>query len=84
MARKTNQARTEAQSAALSTPSFASRRSAPSKASVAISSDTVKPIPAMAPPPAVAAQPTGGRSRPRLSLVTSDETPITPTGLPST
>ena len=51
-------------SAALSTPSFASRSSSPSKASAAISSETVKPMPAIVPPPIVAAQPTGGRSRP--------------------
>ena len=40
-------------------------------------------MPAIAPPPATAAQPTGGRSRPRLSLVTSQATPAIPTGLPS-
>ena len=44
----------------------------------------MKPIPAIAPPPIVAAQPTGGRRRPRLSFVTSQETPAIPTGLPST
>ncbi len=54
-------------------PSFASSSCAPSKASVAISSETVKPIPAIVPPPATAAQPTGGRSRPRLSRVTSHD-----------
>ena len=32
----------------------------PSKASVATSSETVKPMPAIVPPPATAAQPTGG------------------------
>ncbi len=70
--------------AALRTPSFASRSSTPLKASAAIRIETVKPIPAIAPPPIVAAQPTGGRSRPRLSFVTSQETPAIPTGLPST
>ena len=43
----------------------------PWKASVAIRSETVKPMPAIAPPPSTDAQPTGGRIRPRLSLVTS-------------
>ena len=65
-------------------PSFASSRSAPSKATVATSSETVKPIPAIVPPPATAAQPTGGRRRPRLSRVTSHDTPTMPIGLPST
>ena len=32
-----------------------------------MSSDTVKPMPAIVPAPATAAQPTGGRIRPRLS-----------------
>jgi hypothetical protein len=44
----------------------------------------VKPIPAIAPPPTSAAQPTGGRTRPRLSFVTSQVPPTTPTGFPST
>ena len=34
---------------------------------MAISSETVKPIPAIAPPPSTAPQPTGGRIRPRLN-----------------
>ena len=50
----------------------------------AISSETVKPMPAIVPAPATAAQPTGGRSRPRLSRVTSQDVPMIPTGLPST
>ena len=54
-------------------PSFASSSCSPWNASVAISSETVKPIPAIVPPPATAAQPTGGRSRPRLSGVTSQD-----------
>ncbi len=84
VARKTSQVSSEAPSAAVSTPSFASRSSSPSKASEAISSETVKPIPATAPPPAVATQPTGGLTRPRLSLLASQAMPVTPTGLPST
>jgi hypothetical protein len=50
---------------------------------LAISSATVKPIPATAPPPATAAQPTGGRSRPRLSFTTSQEPPMMPIGFPA-
>ncbi len=49
-----------------------------------MSSETVKPIPAIVPPPATAAQPTGGRSRPPLSRVTSQDAPTIPTGLPTT
>jgi hypothetical protein len=45
---------------------------------------TSQPMPAMAPPPATAAQSTGGRSRPRLNRVTSHEKPAIPIGLPAT
>ena len=76
--------RTEEQTAALRTPSFASSSGSPWKARAAIRSDTVKPMPAMGPPPATAAQPTGGRSRPRLSFVTSQEAETMPIGLPTT
>ena len=48
----------------------------------AISSETVKPIPAIVPPPASAAQPTGGRRRPRLSLVTEQRAADDPGRLP--
>ena len=41
----------------------------------------MKPMPAIAPPPASAAQPTGRRSRPRLSRVASHEAPTIPDGL---
>ena len=44
----------------------------------------MNPIPAIVPPPATAAQPTGGRSRPRLTRVTIQALPTTPTGLPTT
>ena len=54
-----------------STPSLASASSWPWKARVAISSETVNPMPAIAPPPSTDAQPTGGRIRPLLSRVTS-------------
>ena len=46
--------------------------------------ETVKPIPAMVPVPATAAQPTGGLSRPRLSLVSSQVAPAMPIGFPAT
>ena len=84
VARKTSQVSDEATAAAVRTPSFASSSVAPWKARVAMSSDTVKPMPAMTPPPATAAQPTGGRRRPRVSFVTSSAAPVTPTGFPST
>ncbi len=84
VARKTSQASNDAPRAALSTPIFASSRSAPVNASVAISSDTVKPMPAMAPAPATEAQPTGGRTRPPLRRVTSHAAPRMPAGLPAT
>jgi hypothetical protein len=48
------------------------------------SSETVKPIPAIVPTPAIVAHPTGGCSLPRLSLVASHEEPRTPTGFPTT
>ncbi len=67
----------------MSRPSFASSSRSPLSAMVAISRATVKPIPAIAPPPATAAQPTGGRSRPRLARVSSQEVPVIPIGLPS-
>ena len=84
VARNTSQVRSDAQSAAESTPSFASSRRTPLNACVAISSEIVKPMPATVPAPATAAQPTGGRSRPRLSRVTSQEVPVIPIGLPAT
>ncbi len=48
------------------------------------SSATVKPTPAIVPPPATAAQPTGGRSLPPVSRVSSHDAPRIPTGLPTT
>ena len=44
------------------TPSLASCRPVPVNARVAIRMDTAKPIPAIVPTPATAAQPTGGRA----------------------
>ena len=64
-------------------PSFASSSSVPPNASVAISNETVKPMPAIVPPPATAAQPTGGRSRPPLTRVTSHVPLTMPTGFPT-
>ena len=46
--------------------------------------ETVKPTPPIVPLPITAAQPTVGRSRPRLSLVSSQAEPTIATGLPST
>jgi hypothetical protein len=54
------------------------------KASVEIRSETVKPIPAIVPPPRTAAQPTGGLMRPRLIRVTSHVVPVIPIGFPIT
>jgi hypothetical protein len=84
VARETNQVSTEETSAALRMPSLACSSCSPLKARVAISSDTVNPIPAMVPAPATAAQPTGGRSFPLLSTETSHEPPTIPIGLPTT
>ena len=70
--------------AATSTPAFASASTSPRNARVAISSDTVNPVPAMVPLPTSAAHPRGERIRPALSRVTS-QVPVTiPTGLPTT
>ncbi len=74
----------DAQRAALRMPSFASSSCGPSNARVATSSDTVKPIPAIVPPPATATQPTGGRSRSWLTRATSHDAPRMPSGLPAT
>ncbi len=82
--RNTIQVRADAASAAERIPTFASWSCVPPKASEAISSDTVKPTPPIAPAPATAAQPTGGRSRPRLIRVMSHAAPVVPTGLPTT
>ncbi len=51
---------------------------------MAISRATVKPIPEMVPLPITAAQPTGGRTRPRVSRVTAHDVSTTATGLPTT
>ena len=84
VARKTIQVRIDDAMAALRVPIFASSRSAPSNARVEISSETVKPMPAIVPAPATAAQPTGGRMRPWVTRVTSQVAPTIPTGFPRT
>ena len=66
------------------TPSLASCSSGSWKARLAISSETVNPMPAIAPVPASAAQPTGIRSRPGASRLASQAVPTMPIGLPST
>ena len=82
--RKSAQVTTAAPNAAVKMPSLASARSGPVNASAAISRLTVKPMPAIVPPPVTAAQPTGGRSRPPVSRVTSHDPATMPTGLPTT
>src|ERR1700722_2596592 len=84
VARNTVQVIADEQNAADRMPSFASASRGPWKESEAISRATVKPIPAIVPAPTTPAQPTGGRIRPRLSLVTSQAAPVVPTGLPTT
>ena len=82
IARKTAQLMSVARIAAPSTPSFASSSARPSKAIVEISSETVNPMPATAPPPASTGQLTGGRSPP--SREPSHDPATMPIGLPST
>ena len=82
--RYTTQVRTLATTAADSAPSLASSSRASWNARVAISSATVKPMPEMVPLPITAAHPIGGRTRPRLSRVTTHEVATTATGLPTT
>ena len=84
VALNTSQVTADEHSAADRMPSLASASRVPWKASAAMSSDTVKPIPAMVPAPSTAAQPTGGWIRPRVSLLTSQAAPVVPTGLPTT
>jgi hypothetical protein len=84
VSRKTAQPSADAHSAADRMPTFASASWVPRKASEAISSDTMKPMPATAPAPVTAAQPTGGRIRPRLTRVSSQAAPTVPAGFPTT
>ena len=84
VARKISHVPSEAASADARMPTFASSSVAPSKASVAISSARVKPMPATVPAPATAAQPTGGLKRPRVARARAHETPKIPSGLPTT
>ena len=80
---KVPQVRAAAATTAERMPSLASASVGPVSASEAISRDTVKPIPATVPAPATAPQPTEGRIRPLLSLVTSHAHPAVPSGLPT-
>ena len=84
MARRTPQLASGAATSVVSTPSLASARSWPWNARVEISSETVNPMPATAPPPITDAHPTGGVIRPRLIRVRNAEAPAMPIGLPST
>ena len=62
--RNTIQARSDDNTAAPSTPSFASSSCCPSKARLEIRSETVNPMPATAPPPAISGQLSARRSPP--------------------
>ncbi len=84
VARNTSQDKTEAVTAADKMPTFASASCTPRKAREAISSETMNPIPAMAPAPVTAAQPTGGLIRPRLARARSQAAPTVPIGFPAT
>ena len=84
VSRKTSQVSADAPAAADRMPTLASASSVPRKASEAISRDTMKPMPAMVPTPVTAAQPIGGRIRPRLTFVSSHAAPTVPAGFPST
>ena len=70
--------------AVASTPIFASSSSGPSKASVATSSETVKPMPADAAPPASAGHVIVSRAPPSAGRVASQAAPMMPSGLPMT
>ena len=64
-------------------PSLASARCSPVKASEAISSETVNPMPATAPPPSTDTHPTGGRMRAVAELGHQAAAPVIPIGLPT-
>ncbi len=81
---KSTHATTAEHDAAASTPTLASSSCSPSNARPAISSATVKPMPATAPPPASVGHATGGCRRLRSSLTASQGAATMPTGLPTT
>ena len=64
-------------------PSLASLSTVPVKASEAMSSETVNPMPPPS-PPHDRAPADRGRQPPRVSLLTSHAAPAVPTGLPTT
>jgi hypothetical protein len=64
-------------------PSFASSSSGPSNASVATSSETVKPTPAVAAALTSAGQVIGRRAPPNRGRVAIQAAPRIPTGLPT-
>ena len=82
--RNTSQLSADAQIAADSTPTLASASWAPWNASEAISKETMKPMPAMAPAPVTAAQPMGGRIVPLLTRLSSHAAPSVPGRLAET
>jgi len=65
-------------------PSFASSSSCPLKAMLAISSETVKPMPATAPPPMMAGQLSARRSPDSHGREASQAAVQIPIGLPRT
>ena len=67
-----------------STPSLAWERCSPPNARLAISSETVNPMPAQAPPTASSGPLTGARGPCRAGREANHEPANTPTGLPTT
>ena len=84
MTRVTRKATQGEMIAVASTPIFASSSSRPSNASVATSSETVKPMPAVAAPAASAGNVTVSRVPPNIRRVPSHAAPRMPAGLPIT
>ena len=82
--KNTDQLSSAEATAAVRMPRVASLNAFPVNATDAMRRETVNPIPAIVPAPSTAAQPTGGRSRPPVNLVTSAAMPVTPIGLPAT
>ncbi len=67
-----------------SAPSFASSRRCPLNARLEISSETVKPMPANAPPAASSGELSGERGPRTAGREASQEAPAIPSGLPAT
>ena len=82
--RSTAHANSGASTTEPSAPSLASSRRCPLKARLEISSETVKPMPAKAPPAASSGGLRGERGPCTAGREASHEAPAIPTGLPST